>query len=91
MSNEAQHIEHTVSVVDRRRLSLTGITDVDEFNEQEILAVCDLGELSIKGELLHIEELSLETGQLSISGKITSLTYSEKLNSTSLFKRLFGG
>lgn len=88
MENETQH---SLTLINRESLSLSGITDVDSFNEQEIIAICEYGELFIKGELLHIEELSLDTGFMSVSGKVTSLTYSQKLTSDSLLKRLFGG
>ena len=91
MNNDIQHTEHTLTLNNRESLTLTGITDVDEFNEQEILAICELGELTIRGELLHIEELSIDSGKMSVSGKITSLNYSEKLSGTSLLKRMFGG
>lgn len=83
--------EHTLNLTNRETLSLTGISDVDSFNEEEILAVCSCGELTIKGDMLHIEELNLESGILTVSGKIFSLTYSERFSSTSLLKRLFGG
>ncbi|HBN39123.1 MAG TPA: sporulation protein [Ruminococcaceae bacterium] len=83
--------QHTITLTNRANLSVTGINDVDAFNEQEIVAVCDIGELIIKGELLHIEELSIETGLLTVSGKISSLSYSEKFTQTSVLKRLFGG
>ncbi|MDD6728481.1 MAG: sporulation protein YabP [Eubacteriales bacterium] len=83
--------EHTLSLTNRESLTLTGISDVDSFNEEEILAVCSCGELTIKGDLLHIDELNLESGILTVSGKIVSLTYSEKFSSSSLLKRLFGG
>lgn len=83
--------EHTLNLTNRETLSLTGISDVDSFNEEEILAVCSCGELTIKGDMLHIEELNLENGILTVSGKIVSLTYSERFSSTSLLKRLFGG
>lgn len=88
MENFAQH---TLSLDNRERLSLTGVTDVDEFNEQEILVICDTDELRVKGELLHIEELSIDTGVLVITGKIISLAYSQRLSTSSVFKRLFGG
>lgn len=88
MENETQHI---LTLTDRSELSLTGINDVDAFNEQEIKALCETGELIIKGELLHIEELSLESGIMSVKGKITSLEYNEKFTKTSVLKRLFGG
>lgn len=83
--------EHSLNLINRQTLTLTGVNDVDSFNEEEIIAVCSCGELCIKGDLLHIEELNLESGTLSLSGKIVSLTYSEKFTSTSLLKRLFGG
>jgi len=82
---------HALTLENREHLSLSGISDVDSFNEEEIVAICSCGELTIKGELLHIEELNLETGYVSVSGKVTSLTYSEKFSSSSLLKRLFGG
>lgn len=82
---------HCLTLENREKLNLTGVSDVDSFNEQEVIAVCSCGELSIKGEMLHIEELNLETGTVSLSGKISSLTYSEKFSSASLLKRLFGG
>ena len=88
MENEVQH---SLSLVNRERLSVTGVNDVDAFNEQEILVICDCGELNIKGELLHVEELSLESGFLTVSGKISSISYSEKITSSSILKRLFGG
>lgn len=83
--------EHTLSMTNRESISLTGIDDVDSFNEQEIVAISPCGELKISGENLHIEELSLDTGFLSITGKIISLSYTEHYNSSSILKRLFGG
>jgi len=68
-------MNHLLTLENREHLTLTGISDVDSFN----------------GELLHIEELNLEAGTVSVSGKVTSLLYSEKFSSTSLLKRLFGG
>ena len=53
---------HALTLENREHLSLSGISDVDSFNEEEIVAICSCGELTIKGELLHIEELNLENG-----------------------------
>lgn len=52
--------QHSINLDNRENLSITGVTDVDEFNEQEILVICQSDELTIKGELLHIEELSID-------------------------------
>ena len=83
--------QHSINLDNRENLSITGVTDVDEFNEQEILVICQSDELTIKGELLHIEELSIDTGNLIVSGIINSLSYSEKVSGNSIIKRLFGG
>lgn len=88
MSSEAKHI---LTLTDRQQLNVSGVTDVDEFNEQEIVAVLEGERLHIKGEGLHIDELSVESGEMSVGGKIISLVYSEKLSNNSLIKRLFGG
>lgn len=88
MENETQHI---LTLTNREHLSISGINDVDAFNEQEIIAICDTGELIIKGELLHIEELCVDSKILTVTGKISSLAYNEKLTQSSLIKRLFGG
>lgn len=84
-------IQHSLSLENRTNLTVSGVSDVDEFNEQELLVICDTDELLVKGELLHIEELSLDSGTLVVSGKVNSLTYSEKLSGKSVFKRLFSG
>ena len=88
MENDSEHI---LTLTNRQKLTLTGVNDVDSFNEEEILAVCSCGELTVKGDMLHIEELNVESGFLTVSGKIVSLVYSEKFTSSSLLKRLFGG
>ena len=48
-------MNHLLTLENREHLTLTGISDVDSFNEEEINAISPCGELTIKGELLHIE------------------------------------
>ena len=48
---------HSLTLCDREKLTLTGVTDVDAFNEEEITVITDFGELTVKGELLHVEAL----------------------------------
>lgn len=82
---------HTLSLTNRECLSMGGITEVAAFNEDEITACTSCGDLTIKGEMLHVEELNLECGEMKISGKITALIYSESSSGLPFFKRLFGG
>ncbi len=82
---------HNLILEDRKNLSLSGITDVDCFDERIIRVFTELGELTIKGKKLHVEGVSLDTGDMKISGDIWSLQYGDKdkTGPMSLFGRLF--
>ncbi len=62
---------------DRRKLSVTGVTDIDSFDEQTIIAITDMGEITIRGWNLHITKLNLEQTELLVDGEISSLTYTD--------------
>ena len=51
---------HNAILENRQRLQLSGVTDVDSFDEDEIRLFTQLGELTIKGKDLHINEISVE-------------------------------
>ncbi len=68
-------LPHSVLMKDRATLSLSGVTDVDSFDEGTIIAYTDYGELTVRGSGLHISQLSIETGELNIDGEISSLIY----------------
>ena len=80
---------HSLTLCDREKLTLTGVTDVDAFNEEEITVITDFGELTVKGELLHVEALDLECGSMQITGKVTALLYTQHREGGGLFGRLF--
>lgn len=69
---------HNAILEDRQKLMLTGVTDVDRFDERLVVLFTQLGELVIKGSDLHVNEMSLESGELTVEGDICSLTYGEK-------------
>ena len=68
--------EHVVTLADRKRLSLTGVEDVDCFNEQLIVLRTSLGTLTIAGAGLNISRLSLEDGRVEVDGEVEALEYS---------------
>ena len=79
-----------LTVEDRNRLRVTGITDMDRFDEREIVLYTTLGELTVTGKDLHIGKISLETGELSLDGNIYSLVYAENRQTEGgFFSRLF--
>ncbi|MCI5739712.1 MAG: sporulation protein YabP [Candidatus Fimenecus sp.] len=71
-------VPHNVILEDRRRLTVSGVCDVDSFDEQTVIVFTQMGELTVKGEDLHINRLSLEMGELALEGDITALTYTDR-------------
>ena len=74
---------------DRQRLTVSGVSDVDSFDETTIVVYTDMGELTIKGDNLHISRLNVETGDLKVEGSIQALTYAEPASRGGFFSRLF--
>lgn len=62
----------------RKSLSISGITDVDSFDEKEISLYTQLGELTIQGRELHIDSMSVETGDMTITGDIWAMIYGDR-------------
>lgn len=83
-------LPHNIVLKDRTSLTVTGVTDVDSFDEMTIVAYTDIGELTIKGTDLKINRLNTETGELSVDGTVTALTYlDQQPKSTSFFSKVF--
>ena len=69
---------HNVIMTDREELTLSGVTDVDSFDESTVIAYTDYGELTITGTNLHISSLNIDKGELSVDGRISSLAYIDR-------------
>ena len=72
---------HNVILENRKKLTLSGIADVDSFDEESITLFTDTGTLSVRGSSLHINKLSVETGEVMIEGEIDALLYADGENS----------
>ena len=66
---------HNLVLENRKKLSMTGIIDVDSFNEDCIVAQTDLGDINIKGSGLHITKLNIDINELQVEGEISSIVY----------------
>lgn len=71
---------YQIALINREALQANGVLEVESFNEQQIIAESRLGMLVIKGEGMHIVQLNLEEGKMSIEGKIDSFQYVENKN-----------
>ncbi len=62
----------------REKLTISGVIDVLSFDDQIVILETELGMLTIKGDDLRINKLSIDTQDVIIEGNINTLTYSEK-------------
>jgi len=80
---------HSIHIDDRRLMSVSGVKDVDSFNEQFVQLLTEAGELRIEGADLHITKLNLDEGQIMLEGEVTAMEYAETEERGSLFGRIF--
>lgn len=81
---------HSVVLENRNRLSVTGVEDVESFDETLINMAVGDGALVIRGSELHIEKLNLDGGDMQVTGCVDSLSYEERgSRQGSLLSRLF--
>ena len=81
---------HSVTIEDRGKMTVTGVSDVDSFDEQTMIVYTDLGELTVRGKGLHISRLNTETGELNIPGTVSAIAYTDdRTKSTGFLNRLF--
>ncbi len=82
---------HKVTLDNRNRLTMTGVTEVESFDEEMVVLHTTKGTLVIRGSGLHLQLLSLDGGQVHVDGTVDSMTYENEVREAgSFFARLFG-
>ena len=88
---ENNFTHHQLTLDGRERLTVSGVEDVERFDEGMIVMSTTAGTLVVSGENLHIGKLSLDGGELHVDGQIDSLQYEEQgAGRGGLLSRLFG-
>ena len=62
----------------RGKLSISGVLDVLSFDDQVVILETELGLLTVKGENIRINKLSIDTSEVIVEGDISSLAYTDK-------------
>lgn len=77
----------------REKLNISGVIDVESFNDECVIVDTELGMLVIKGIDLHINKLNIDNSELGIEGEIVSCEYSDRDGSRNkgggFFARMF--
>ncbi|MBO5953635.1 MAG: sporulation protein YabP [Oscillospiraceae bacterium] len=90
MANERMQLPHKLTLSERSVLTMTGVTDVVSFDEGAVVLHTDLGTLVIQGRELQLKTLSVDGGQVSVEGHVSSLIYEEPRQKGGWVSRLFG-
>lgn len=90
MLEENVNTIQNVIIENRKKINISGVKEVISFDEETILLDSTLGRITVKGENLHVESFTTDTGELSVTGKIHATVYMSDVKSGGGFiSRLF--
>ena len=91
--NVNTNIIQNLVLENRKKLSVSGVNDVLSFDDQVVVLETELGLLTVKGENLRVNKLSIDTSEVVLEGEISYLAYtdkdSEKNKNSSLLSKIF--
>ena len=84
---------HKLVINNRKTSMVTGVLDVLSFDLNEVLLETEQGMLMVKGKDLHVNRLSLEKGEVDLTGHVDSICYADIKHSAKkkegMMQRLF--
>ena len=89
MVEQKPQMPHNVTLTDRERLSMSGVTEVVRFDDETIILHTSLGTLAVHGTDLKLKTLSLEGGQVAVNGNIRALIYQQDHSEQTGWRRFF--
>ena len=79
---------HSIFIEERKKMTVTGVTDVDGFNEEIVKITLKEKRLTVKGKNLHIENLDTAGEKLTVTGEIESVEYTTAAGEKSLVRKI---
>lgn len=87
-----REMPHTVILEGREKLSISGVVDVQSFDEDQVLLETVRGMLVVRGQGLHVERWQLEAGELLWRARLAAWNMTTAYSRAAVFSaRLFGG
>ncbi len=74
-TQKSQVQEHDVIMRGRKLLDITGVKQVESFDNEEFLLETVMGFLAVRGQNLQMKNLDVDKGIVSIKGKVFDLVY----------------
>ena len=81
-------LPHKLTLIDRNALKISGVTGVVGFDEQTVLLHTTMGDLTVRGQELTLENLSIEGGEVMVKGTVHGLFYTQSTQKSGLWRRL---
>lgn len=75
---EGKQLPHNLILEEKSKLSITGVVDVDTFDEAKIILFTEEDTIEVEGADLHIQKLNVADGELMIEGEVSSILYTGK-------------
>lgn len=72
-----EQLPHKLQLDNRKKLTMTGVTEVVSFEETAVVLRTNLGTLIVQGQGLQLKTLSLDGGQVAVDGTVSALVYQE--------------
>ncbi len=72
-----------IIIESRKKISISGVEDVDSFDEDNITLYTSMGTLLLSGHDFHINKLNVDTGELIIEGEFDSCRFDDGCNGKS--------
>lgn len=90
MGEDRMALPHKVTLNERKKLTVSGVTEVVSFEEDAVILKTALGTLAVQGRQLQLKTLSPEGGQVDVEGTVSALIYEEPKQTGGILRRLFG-
>ena len=71
---------HNVIMESRKKISVSGVEDMECFDDGKVVVYTSMGILEILGKNFHMNRLSLDTGEIVVEGDIDSVSYEDSKN-----------
>lgn len=68
---------HGVKIAARLKTEISGVTEVESFDEGSVVLHTSCGEMTIEGEGLHVGTLDMERGIVEVDGKVNGIYYND--------------
>ena len=67
--------KHALTLTARNRAEISGVTEVESFDEHSVILVTDCGEMTVEGEDLRVGALDIARGVIEVTGTVGGVYY----------------